>query len=115
MTVVLLSADIMIVSRVAGAAALLGLQLQTAADTLQAIAACRATSARMLMVDLSTASLDIVELAISVKSRGDEVPTILAFGPHVHEERLAAARDAGCDRVLSRGQFLGQLDTLLRL
>jgi CheY-like chemotaxis protein len=115
MTVVLLSADLTIVSRVVGAAARCGLKLQTVGSALQAIEACRATSAHMLLVDLSTASLDIVELATSVKADSLEAPTILAFGPHVHEERLATARDAGCDRVLSRGQFLGQLDTLLQL
>jgi hypothetical protein len=30
---------------------------------------------------------------------------IVAFGSHVHEARLACAEQAGCDLVLSRGQF----------
>ena len=39
---------------------------------------------------------------------------VVAFGPHVHEQRLAAARDAGCDLVVSRGQFFSQLETILK-
>jgi predicted metal-dependent hydrolase len=39
---------------------------------------------------------------------------ILAFGPHVEERQLAAARDAGADQALPRGQLLGSLDSLIR-
>jgi hypothetical protein len=38
---------------------------------------------------------------------------VIAFGPHVHEDRLAAARAAGCDSVLSRGQFFSQAENVL--
>jgi hypothetical protein len=34
---------------------------------------------------------------------------IVAFGPHVHEAKLAAARSAGCDEVISRGRFHAEL------
>ena len=39
---------------------------------------------------------------------------VVAFGPHVHEERLAAAREAGCDVVVSRGKFFAELDAILK-
>jgi hypothetical protein len=32
----------------------------------------------------------------------------------VHEGLLAAAQGAGCDEVLSRGQFFAQLDGIVR-
>ncbi len=115
MTIVLLSGDLMVVSRVAGAAAQQRLELQTAANAQQAVEACRKHATHMLIVDLSTPSLDVAELVAAVKADNDRAPTILAFGPHVHEERLAAARAAGCDRVVSRGQFMGQIDTQLQL
>lgn len=35
---------------------------------------------------------------------------IAAFGPHVQEGRLLAAREAGCEKVLTRGQFNAQVD-----
>jgi CheY-like chemotaxis protein len=115
MTIVLLSGDLMIVSRVAGAAAQVGAQLKSAAAAEEAVEMCRAHAAGMLIIDLSTRSLDFAQLVAAVKSGNEHPPTIVAFGPHVHEERLAAARDAGCDRVVSRGQFMGQLETLLQL
>lgn len=113
MTIVLLSGDLMIVSRVAGAAAAKGNALQTAANAGQAIELCRSHAARILIVDLSTPSLDVSALVAAVKSFGDDAPRVVAFGPHVHEERLAAAREAGCDVVVSRGQFMGQLESLV--
>ncbi len=39
---------------------------------------------------------------------------IIAFGPHVAKERLALARDAGADDVVSRGDLLGGFAGLLR-
>ena len=38
---------------------------------------------------------------------------IAAYAPHVHEDRLAAAKAAGCDEVLSRGQFVRELNRLV--
>jgi DNA-binding NarL/FixJ family response regulator len=115
MTVVLLTGDLVVMSRVSGAAAQKSVDVQTASNARQAAESCREHSAQMLIVDLSTPSLNVAELVAAVNIDNDSPPTIVAFGPHVHEERLAAARDAGCDRVVSRGQFFGQLDTLLQL
>jgi CheY-like chemotaxis protein len=115
MNFVLLSGDLMVVSRVAGAVKRLGGELHGAATVSKAIELCRNLSPRVLVVDLSTPSQDVAELVTAVKANGRNVPMIIAFGPHVHEERLAAARDAGCDHVVSRGQFMGQLDSLLQL
>jgi hypothetical protein len=39
---------------------------------------------------------------------------IVAFGPHVARARLALARDAGADDVVSRGELLGGFAALLR-
>jgi DNA-binding response OmpR family regulator len=115
MTIVLLSGDLLAVSRVAGAAAQQGIAFQSAPAAEQAAELCRTHAASMLIVDLSTPSLDVDALVGAMKTDKGNRPTIVAFGPHVHEERLAAARDAGCDRVVSRGQFMAQVDTLLQL
>jgi hypothetical protein len=58
-------------------------------------------------------SLDIAALVDQLKLKAASATRTIAFGPHVHEERLAAARHAGCDRVVSRRQFFSQLDTIL--
>jgi hypothetical protein len=42
------------------------------------------------------------------------VARIIAFGSHVHEARLACAEQAGCDLVLSRGQFSARPAEYLR-
>ena len=39
---------------------------------------------------------------------------LVAFGPHVHKAKLAAAAAAGFGLVLSRGQFYAQMDELLK-
>ena len=45
---------------------------------------------------------------------GERRLTVVAFGPHVARERLALARDAGADDVVSRGELLGGFAGLLR-
>jgi CheY-like chemotaxis protein len=114
MKVVLLSNDLMVVSRVQGAAAGGGLSVTTVSDAAQAIECCRAMESGTLLVDLAVPAVDMNVLVSDLKILGTQSPRIVAFGPHVHEQRLAAARQAGCDEVVSRGQFFAQLESLLR-
>lgn len=67
----------------------------------------------LAILDLSMASLNPAEAIRRLRVANSGVP-ILAFGPHVHEGRLAAAREAGADEVMSRGAFDSQMDNLLR-
>jgi len=52
----------------------------------------------------------------ALREVGDELlgTYVVAFGPHVHEERLAAAREAGCDEVLSRGEFFARVNAIVQ-
>lgn len=113
MSAVLLSGDLMVVSRVEGAASRVGLPLRVAATAARAEELCREQSTRLLVVDLTAPLLDIAALTTAMKALCDGGPRIVAFGPHVHEARLAAAREAGCDSVVSRGQFFAQIDAIL--
>jgi CheY-like chemotaxis protein len=114
LNIALLTSDLMVTSRVEGAAQRVGVSLKSVA-TLEALVSQVAGSAvRLVIVDLSTPSLDVAALVGRVKSLGEASPAIVAFGPHVHESLLAAARDAGCDEVVSRGQFFAQLDAILQ-
>jgi hypothetical protein len=56
-----------------------------------------------IVVDLETPHLDLPAIlaALPAESR----PKVIAFGPHVHEGKLEAAREAGCDAVVTRGQI----------
>jgi DNA-binding NarL/FixJ family response regulator len=113
MILVLLSGDLMAASRVQGAASKIEGGLHTVSNAELVIACCREEPVRLVIVDLALPGLEIEPLINSLK-RGDfSPPRIIAFGPHVHEQRLAAARRAGCDEVVSRGQFFAQLESIL--
>lgn len=114
MTVVLLSSDLAVLSRVEGAASRLGQRVRSAAGESLAVELCEGEDVNTLVVDLSTSSLDVASLVTQLKSSDGSGTRMIAFGPHVHEQRLAAAREAGCDLVVSRGQFFSQLETILK-
>lgn len=69
---------------------------------------------RLVILDLNTAGCDPAECVAAVRAAGSasREAKILAYAPHVMEAKLAAAKDAGCDQVLTRGQFSSQLPTL---
>ena len=116
--IALLSADLMQGSQIAGAAQRVGAVLRTfsSADSLfNAISPANSgdDSPRLVIVDLAVPGLDVRALLARLETLPAGKPRTLAFGPHVHAERLAAAREAGCDQVISRGQFHAQMDELL--
>jgi CheY-like chemotaxis protein len=113
MNVVLLTSDLTVVSRVQGAAARRGATLRTAGSQQQALDACQSQPVEMVIIDLAMPSLDVGGVVDQLRAGESAAARIVAFGPHVHEERLAAARQAGCDEVVSRGQFFAQLEGIL--
>ena len=113
MAAVLLTANLMVSSRAAGAAEQLGVVLQGASSPEQAISFCRAQPMSLLLIDLELPSLDTAALVGQLRALDQPPQTIVAFGPHVQEAKLAAARAAGCDHVLSRGQWHAQIEELL--
>jgi hypothetical protein len=65
------------------------------------------------MIDLSMDGLNLPAAVQALKAGAPQVRTV-AFGPHVDEALLADAADAGCDLVLTRGQFNKQYAELLQ-
>ncbi|HEY2839080.1 MAG TPA: hypothetical protein VGJ26_08030 [Pirellulales bacterium] len=114
MSILLLSADLAISSKVTGAAARQGTPVTVAMsiDRLCELTAA-ATTDVLVLVDLTFPGLAIEELVPKLLSGVPSAVEIVAFGPHVHEERLAEAKRAGCHAVTSRGQFLANIDQLL--
>lgn len=102
--VVLLSTDLMISSLVSGAVGPLEATLVTVGTAVSALEAIAGEEA-ILVIDLRLSGLDVGKLVASARQAGVSSLQIVAFGPHVHEANLAAAREAGCDAVLTRGQF----------
>jgi DNA-binding NarL/FixJ family response regulator len=113
LTVVLLSGDLMAVSQVQGAISRTGAGLRTATTAEQAISICNELPVAVVVVDLGVPAFEVGSLVSSLKRAGASIPKIVAFGPHVHEDRLSAAKAAGCDEVISRGQFFAHLESIL--
>lgn len=68
---------------------------------------------RLAFVDLGMPGLNLPDVVAAVRSTAPAAK-IVAFGPHVDEALLNAAREAGCDVVLPRSQFNKQYVDLLR-
>jgi CheY-like chemotaxis protein len=115
MTAAILTADLMLSSQVAGAAARTRQPLRTFSSTEPCCTALAEEPVELLLIDLALPALDVTALIQRLRELPGGAPRTLAFGSHVHHGRLAAAREAGCDEVLSRGQFHAQMDQLLRV
>lgn len=112
MSVLLLTADLMCSSRVAGAAAAVGTAIEVAMTPGSLLA--QAAGKRLVILDLDFRGIDLAGLLPQLRGLSPPPARVIAFGPHVHAASLAAARAAGCDEVLSRGQFYAQVAETLR-
>jgi len=113
MAVVLLTGDLTVISRVEGAAKQIGSQVRAFASASQVFDSGIVERAGLLIVDLSTPSLEVKTFIEQLREATRSRPRVVAFGPHVHEERLEAARQAGCDEVVSRGEFFVRIGSIL--
>jgi ActR/RegA family two-component response regulator len=112
-TVVALVDDLMFLSRIREAAKRQGSDVRAVRTAADAVAAGRA-GARMIIVDLDTPRLPVMEAIAAVT--GDPALSrveLVGFYSHVETERARDARAAGCRTVLPRSAFVRQLDDLL--
>jgi DNA-binding NarL/FixJ family response regulator len=109
MAIVAFVSDLMFRSKIDVAARAAGrpLTYAGAGDPAAAVA-----GAAMVLVDLGHRTLDPIQVIAAIRAASD-VP-IIAFGSHVDEARLAAARDAGAGEALPRSTFSKRLAELLR-
>ena len=108
----LVSGDLMLGARVDGAARQLGLTMHTVGEQSATVAAVD-ENYRVVLVDLRTSGVNVADLVESLRQAADNL-VIVACAPHVHEERLEAARQAGCDLVVTRGQLDRELEQILQ-
>jgi len=66
----------------------------------------------VLLIDLANAKLDAVNAIAAVKR---DLPgcTVIAYVDHTREDLIGAARSAGADQVMSKGEFARRLPELL--
>ena len=113
MAICVLSMDLMFPSRVGAAAAARGVQVKTAMSTAALEDRLEEGHCRLLIIDLASNAADIAQLVPEIRAGRNPPETILAVGPHVQEDALRLAADAGCDLVMTNGQFHAQTDELL--
>lgn len=111
MAALLITTDLMATSSSEGDARRVGVELAIVAPG-RAIESA-GVETRLAAIDLTAPIGDLPALVEGLRSAAEGV-TLVAYGPHVHEARLQAARDAGCDLVISRGQFHKGFTELLK-
>ncbi len=107
-----LTKDLLFCSRVGLAADELGIDLQTALGCAQLENALADQELQAVLVDLECPGFRLEDVA-EWKTRKPAL-RVIAYGPHVQTDRLANAAAAGCDAVLSRGQFDRSIVSLLK-
>ena len=108
----LLTRDLMFTSKVTSTAASFGLRIEVVGTVEQLKLRMAEATPRAVFLDLSLSDVDSVQVmaALPVAAR----PQVIAFGSHVDEVRLNAAREAGCDDVMPRSKFSATLPDLLQ-
>jgi CheY-like chemotaxis protein len=110
--VLFFSSDLVFSSRLAGAGQRLGMQVSAVSSLDAAAARVNGDSVRLVILDLSSANVD-PQVVVARLRESQPALAVIAYAPHVHEDRLRAAADAGCNEVLTRGQFDRQMEDLL--
>jgi len=113
MSVLFLTKDLTFFSRVSGWAQASGVKLSVVPEAVQLVAHASRDQARLVLIDLGTPGLNLKQLMPQLRGLACPPEAIIAFGPHVHEAKLTAAREAGCDEVVARGEFSKRMVDLL--
>jgi CheY-like chemotaxis protein len=106
-TGLLLSDDLIFISRITGTARARGVEMKSARNATDLLALAGALPPTCVLLDLQNPGLDISAAVQALKSMS--TPTIVGYGSHVDSASLKAARDAGCDIVLPRSKFVEEL------
>ena len=106
--------DLMFTSKVTATARAVGVIVTAVRNVERLIALAETKPPSCVILDLHNTTLDLQVLMTSLREKCPTMPRVIAFGSHVDVELLAAARQAGCDRVMPRSQFVKQLETGLK-
>jgi len=111
MHVLFLTDDLLFASRVQAAAAGLRLDVQISAPA-KAASVASDPDCQLILADLFVLGDKAAEIIPQVKANFPQAK-LIGFGPHVDVAMLATAKAAGCDEVLTRGEFQRQHTDLL--
>jgi len=65
----------------------------------------------VLLIDLASPKLDAINAIREIKKSGG--PVVIGYVDHTREDLIESARAAGCDQVMSKGEFARRLPQLL--
>lgn len=97
--------------RVAHAASMQGSTVKTVLSPGKLEDELQTATYEMAILDLSCSLFEPGLVISLIQASGQQMHT-LAFGPHVQEEKLTAAAEAGFDTVMTNGQFQQSLQQL---
>jgi hypothetical protein len=106
----ILTRDLFFASKVTGTAGALGLTMRSVGSRAQFRDALASADLTLVILDLDWPELSPPDVLAELPP-GRKIATV-AFGPHVHAEKLAAA--AGFQRVLPRSRFSAELPEILK-
>jgi CheY-like chemotaxis protein len=106
----LLCDDLLFRSRITGTAEALGLTVHTVRTADELLRQAEEHPPACVLLDLHNPGLVVADVVARLKQQ-DPPPRIIAYGSHVEAATLRQAREAGCDRVLPRSQFVEELPT----
>jgi len=109
----LLTDDMIFSSRITGTAQALGLKMIAVKSVDDLTVQARKCNPTCVILDLSHPGLAMDDLIRALKDACSPMPRLVAYGSHVDAATLRAAREAGCDVVLPRSQFVEQLPSQL--
>jgi DNA-binding NarL/FixJ family response regulator len=72
----------------------------------------KATKPDVLLVDLASPALDAVNAVRALKGEGVQL-VVVGYVDHTREDVIEAAKAAGVDQVMSKGEFARRLPELL--
>ncbi len=110
--VLILVRDLMFRSKIDAAAENIGVDAFYGSDLGKARELCETLKPGVIIVDLSDANFPSLEVARTAREAAPAA-ILTGFASHVELKMLAAARDAGFGKVLSRSEFTAQLPALL--
>jgi CheY-like chemotaxis protein len=106
--------DMFFAAKINAAADAVGAKITRVKSAAELIALVEQTGARLIIIDLNSASLDPIPTIRFLKSRTElETIPVIGFVSHVQVDLMNAARQAGCDHVMPRSAFSNKLVELL--
>src|SRR5918996_3435949 len=109
-----IAADLMFASRIRAVPLAAGVDADLVRSPAALLDAARERAPRRILIDLDARAFDPAALIRQLKQdeRTRDID-VVAFVSHVREDAIAAARDAGADRVLARSAFVRELPALI--